>query len=93
MRRRLWNNEYMNGVLQHLVDDLMALPLATRAILAEKLVESVDDYAGEDVQRAWHAEIARRVESYESGKAATLAAETVMNDARKVLDEVRRVSS
>jgi len=71
----------------------MALPLATRAILAEKLVESVDDYAGEDVQRAWHAEIARRVEAYESGKVATLAAEAVMNDARKVLDEVRRVSS
>ncbi|MCX7005170.1 MAG: addiction module protein [bacterium] len=83
----------MNGVLQHLVDDLMALPLATRAILAEKLVESVDDYAGEDVQRAWHAEIARRVEAYESGKVATLGAEAVMNDARKVLDEVRRVSS
>lgn len=71
----------------------MALPLATRAMLAEKLVESVDDYAGEDVQQAWHAEIARRVEACESGQVATLGAEAVMNDARKVLDEVRRVSS
>ncbi|MCX7004306.1 MAG: addiction module protein [bacterium] len=83
----------MNGTIQHLVDDLMALPLATRALLAEKLVESVDGYADMDIQRAWRAEITRRVEEYESGDVTTLAAEAVAHDLRNVLDETRRVSS
>ena len=83
----------MNGTIQHLVDDLIALPLATRALLAEKLVESVDGYADMDIQRAWHAEISRRVEEYESGNVTTLAAEAVANDLWKVLDEAHRVSS
>jgi len=83
----------MNGAIQHLVDDLMALPPATRALLAEKLVESVDGYADADIRRLWHAEIARRVDDYENGNVVSVAAKAVAKDVRKVLDEARRVSS
>lgn len=83
----------MRATIRHLLDDLMALPLATRAMLAEKLVESVEGYADPGIQQAWQAEIARRVDEYESGTVTTIAAEAVARDARKLLVETHRVSA
>lgn len=66
---------------------------AERISLAERLLESVDDFASEDVDRAWRAEIAKRVEESESGKDAGFSSREVFAEARKKLNEARKVPS
>jgi putative addiction module component (TIGR02574 family) len=66
---------------------------AERVSLAERLLESVDDFASEDVDRAWRTEIARRVEEVESGKESGIASREVFAKARQQLNEARKVSS
>ncbi len=51
-----------------LVDELLKLPAADRADAARTLLESLDDHEEPaDVERAWHDEIASRVDEIERG--------------------------
>jgi putative addiction module component (TIGR02574 family) len=64
-----------------------------RVHLAERLLESVDDFVSEDVDCAWRTEIARRVGEVESGKVSGLASQDVFAEAREKLNEARQASS
>jgi putative addiction module component (TIGR02574 family) len=79
--------------LEELATELLALPGAARAFLAEKLVESLDDFVEPDIQAAWSAEIERRVKEVEEGKVAGVPAEEVMRNVYRRLHETRRLSS
>lgn len=46
----------------------MALPADVRAALAGSLLESLDQTTDEDCERAWAAEIARRMDDVASGR-------------------------
>jgi putative addiction module component (TIGR02574 family) len=72
--------------------ELLALPAAQRVALAEKLMASVERYTNAEVERAWDEEISNRLDEIRSGKAEAIPAETVMVEARKILNETRRVS-
>jgi putative addiction module component (TIGR02574 family) len=65
---------------------------AERVNLAERLLESVDNFASEDVDRAWRTEIARRVGEAESGKESGISSRAVFAEARQQLNEIRQVS-
>lgn len=71
----------------------LGLPPRSRVRLAEKIIESIDDYADPDLEVAWADEIERRVKEIESGVEAGIPAAQVMKDARRALNETRRLSS
>ena len=62
--------------------EVLKWPPAERVSLAERLLESVDNFASEKVDRAWRTEIARRVEEVESGKESGISSQEVFAEAR-----------
>lgn len=66
---------------------------ARRITLAERLLESVEDFASERIENDWRREIARRVRSVESGGEKGISSRRVFADARKKLHEARKLSS
>ena len=69
------------------------LPPRSRVRLAEKIMESVDDYATPELEAAWNDEIERRVKGIQSGAEKGIPAEDVMKEARRALNETRRLPS
>ena len=79
--------------IQKLAEDLLSLPISSRAFLADRLVESIDDYADPEVEAAWGEEIERRLREYEEGKVEGIPSEEVFREARERLDEARQIPS
>ena len=52
-----------------LLEALLRLPPAARAALAGRLLESLDQEVDEDAERAWDAEIERRLAELGAGRA------------------------
>jgi putative addiction module component (TIGR02574 family) len=70
--------------LEQLTAEALKLPVESRALLADRLVESFDSAEIDDIQRLWIAEALRRRDEVRSGQVKTVPGE-------KVLDEVRRL--
>ena len=49
------------------VNDALSLPPKSRAKLAEKLLESLDDPRQREIDRLWAEEVEDRIDAYESG--------------------------
>jgi putative addiction module component (TIGR02574 family) len=79
--------------LRVLEKEVMELPPRSRARLAEKIIESLDDFADPKLEAEWNVEIERRVREIESGKEKGIPAEQVMKEARRALNEIRRLPS
>jgi len=79
--------------IHKLAEELLSLPISSRAFLAGRLVESIDDYADPEVEAAWRGEIERRLREYDEGKVKGIPSEEVFREARKRLDEARQVPS
>ena len=79
--------------LRALEKEALELPPRSRVRLAEKIIESIDDYADPDLEAAWDDEIERRVKEIESGAEEGIPAAQVMKDAGRALNETRRLSS
>jgi putative addiction module component (TIGR02574 family) len=79
--------------LRLLEKEVLELPPRSRVRLAEKIMESVDDYATPELEAAWDDEIERRVKGIHSGAEKGISAEAVMKEARRALNETRRVPS
>lgn len=73
-------------------ETLLNLPPARRIKLAEKLMASVEGFATPGTEAAWNIEIAARVKEIRAGRAKGIPAEEVMKQARKHLNEARRLS-
>ena len=73
--------------------EVMDLPPRSRIRIAEKILESVDDFTSKEIEEAWSQEIHRRVNDIESGKVKGIPAAQVMARARRVLNEARKISS
>ena len=58
----------MTSNAKEILDNAMTLSLKERADLAARLLESLDGAPEAEVEAAWDAEIARRLEELESGK-------------------------
>lgn len=61
----------------------MQLPMGERAILVDKLVESLDITEPSDLQRLWAAEALRRRDEIRSGRVKTIDGDAVMAEARR----------
>ncbi len=73
--------------------EAMKLTPAKRLRLAEKLMDSVDDFATAEIAKAWQAEIAQRVAEIDNGTDPGVPAEEVHTEARRRLREARNLSS
>ena len=65
----------------------LELPPAEWARLVRRLIESLDDEVEDptEVERAWEAEIQRRLDEYRAGKVQTTPAADAISEARRRL--------
>ena len=68
-----------------LKDDLLTLPVESRASLAHALIESLDDAVDADAESLWVEEIRRRDAEIRAGTATMKAADQVVREARELL--------
>ena len=66
--------------LKEIIRDAAALPESDRATLAGVLIESLDGKSDDDVERAWTAEIERRVAQIDAGEVELIPWEQVREE-------------
>jgi putative addiction module component (TIGR02574 family) len=59
------------------VNDALSLPPRSRAKLAEKLLESLDDPRQQEIDRLWAEEVEDRIDAYEKGFLKTVPGKEV----------------
>ena len=66
-------------------EEAMRLPAATRALLAERIVESLDSAEADEIQRAWIDEAIRRRDDVRAGRVQSVAGDEVLAEVRRAL--------
>ncbi len=73
----------MGVLIEDITETALSLPMADRAVLADRLVESLDEREdAEAVREAWITEIRRRVAEVKSGKAVLIDGEVGLAQVR-----------
>lgn len=76
----------MNNVaLNEITATVLALPLDERALLADKLVESLDPSTDDSISDLWVAEALRRLGEVRSGKVETIDGPTGFDQVRRAI--------
>ena len=73
--------------LEELTEELLALPSASRAFLAEKLVESLEFDTDPSIQAAWATEAIKRREQICNGSVQPIPGEEALNQVRRSLEQ------
>jgi putative addiction module component (TIGR02574 family) len=68
--------------LEQLAEEAMLLPVMSRAVLADKIVESLDLAEPDEIQRVWASEGLRRRDEVRSGKVKPIPGEQVLAEVR-----------
>ena len=71
--------------LEQLAEEAMHLPVASRALLADKIVESLDFAEPDEIRRAWAAEALRRRDEIRSGKVKAVPGGEVIAEVRRLV--------
>jgi putative addiction module component (TIGR02574 family) len=74
----LLEEDFVHSTAEDLESAVLQLPREQRARLAERLIASLDEDAA--VERAWAAEIRRRVDELHSGRVQTIPGEQVFEE-------------
>ncbi len=77
----------MNMSINELKDQLMSLPQDERALLAQHLWDSLEDFVNPEIEQAWFEEAEKRWHDIEEGRVKCIQAEFVMKKARKTLEK------
>jgi len=70
--------------LSEILKIALTLDIEDRAVLAERLLASLDDVSEPEAERLWAQEAQRRLEAYRSGFSEAVSAEEVATKARKL---------
>lgn len=73
---------------EELTEAALALPSEARALLADRLVQSLDPLDDEAIRSAWVSEAFRRREEVVSGAVKTIRASVVLAEARRGIRHV-----
>jgi hypothetical protein len=73
--------------IEKLTEELLSLPSASRALLAEKLVESLEFDTDPTIQLAWTAEAKSRRDEVRSGTVQTIPGEEALAQVRRLLEQ------
>jgi putative addiction module component (TIGR02574 family) len=65
----------MERTLEDLASEALGLSLESRAALAKRLLDSLDDLAPEEYERLWVDEAARRYQQLKAGTSKSIASE------------------
>lgn len=71
----------MNPNIEALAKETMALDIEDRAVLAGKLLLSLDEPSASELERLWLDEAERRLESYRAGRVRGIPADEVFRRA------------
>ncbi len=75
----------MSLTLDQITEEAMKLSPDSKALLADKLVESLDLEAPDEIQRIWSAEAIRRRDEIRSGRVAPIPGEEVLEEVRRLV--------
>ena len=68
----------MGTPVEKITETVLSLPSDARALLADRLVESLDPLIDEGVRASWAIEAGRRLDEVRSGKIKTIPAEEAL---------------
>jgi len=71
--------------VEKLTEELLALPADARALLADRLVESLDPLEDDAVRSSWASEASRRRDEVRSGKVEAIPGELAAGQMRSLL--------
>lgn len=72
--------------IEQLTEELLALPSTSRALLAEKLVESLEFDIDSAIQAAWTIEAKKRRDQVRHGVVQPIPGETALAQVRELLE-------
>ncbi|MBI4489176.1 MAG: addiction module protein [Deltaproteobacteria bacterium] len=70
--------------LAEVLKTALSLDVHDRAVLAERLLASLEELSEEEAERLWAEEAQRRLEEYRAGRAKAARAEEVRNETEKL---------
>lgn len=75
----------MSLTVEQLAEQAMQLPAASRALLADRLVESLDLSEPDEIRRLWSVEAVRRRDEIRSGQVKPVPGEQVLGEVRRLV--------
>ncbi len=75
----------MSITVEQIAEEALSLPSEARALLADRLVESLDPAEDGYVRQLWVAEAQRRIEDVRSGRVATVAGAEAFSQVRATI--------
>lgn len=75
----------MRMTVEQIADEALALPSEARALLADRLVESLDPAEDGYIRQLWMREAKRRVDEVRRGEVQTVPAETAFAEVRQAI--------
>jgi hypothetical protein len=72
--------------IEQLTEELLALPSVSRALLAERLVESLEFDTDSTVQAAWATEAKKRRDQVRNGSVQPISGEEALTQVRRLLE-------
>ena len=73
---------YMSSKIEKIEKEVLRLPSHERALIAERLISSLDEEEDPEAERLWIEEAERRYKEYKEGKVKAKSAETVFKETR-----------
>jgi hypothetical protein len=75
----------MHLTVEQIADEALALPSEARALLADRLVESLDPAEDGYIRQLWMREARRRVDEVRRGEVQTVSAEMAFAEVRQAI--------
>lgn len=75
----------MSLTLDQITEEAMKLSADSKAVLADKLVESLDLEEPDEIQRLWSAEAIRRRNEVRSGRVQPVPGDEVLEEVRRLV--------
>lgn len=76
---------HMNMTVEQIADEALALPSEARALLADRLVESLDPAEDGYIRQLWVAESLRRRDDVRSGRVKTIPSDEALARVRRAV--------
>jgi putative addiction module component (TIGR02574 family) len=71
--------------LEQLAEEAMRLPVKSRVLLADKIVESLDFSESDEIEKAWEEEATKRLNEIRSGKVKPIPGDEVLAEIRRLV--------
>jgi putative addiction module component (TIGR02574 family) len=75
----------MSMSIEQMAEEALALPSEARALLADRLVESLDPAEDGQIRQLWAAEARRRLEDVRSGRVKTIPGDEVLAQVKRAV--------